>query len=139
MGSSARERFLAAVRGAAGTRPVISPFLPHPSVITGALALLHLPSSGDAVADEIRLSRAIDYEPMFMTDCSGLIFPWSAEGAVPGTGEVLKAIGTRKGTWTRRAPAEEPAWSDVSGCAVRTPADHAMLVAVCEEIGMRAQ
>ena len=43
------------------------------------LAWLHLPVTGDAVADEIALSKHLGYEPMFMTDCAGLIFNWEID------------------------------------------------------------
>ena len=53
----------------------ISPFLPHPDVVSGTLRHLGLPAIGDAVADEIRLARELNYEPMFMTDCPGTDLP----------------------------------------------------------------
>ena len=60
------------------TRQVVSrSFLPFPTVIRKCLEHLRLPVTGDDVLNEITLSRALDYEPMFMTDCSGLIFNWS--------------------------------------------------------------
>ena len=35
----------------------------------------------------------------------------------------------------RKSPREDVPWSDESGCPVNTPHDHAMLVAVCEQVG----
>jgi hypothetical protein len=134
---SPRERFLSYVRDPKGSAPVVSPFLPHQDVVKSALTSLGLPSNGDPVRNEIRLAHALRYEPMFMTDCSALIFPWTIDESRSTQEQVVRAISTRKGEWVRQTPREEPAWSDATGCAVRTTADHEMLVTVCEEIGSR--
>jgi hypothetical protein len=76
MTASPRQRFLDYVRWVPGARPVVSPFLPHPPVVEETLRYLGLPVTGDIFADESRLARALDYEPMFMTDCPGLMLPW---------------------------------------------------------------
>ena len=36
----------------------------------------HSEQTGALIDDEVRLARALDYEPMFMTACHDLIFPW---------------------------------------------------------------
>jgi hypothetical protein len=107
-------------------------------VIRGALGHLGLPVSGDDVADEITLSREISYEPMFMTDCSGLIFDWQIEESGPSEETVVRTIRTGAGDWTYRSPRAAVPWNDDAGCPVQSPEDHRMLVRVCEEIGGRA-
>jgi len=139
MNPSPRKRFLSYVRDHRSTRQVVSPFLPHPEVIAGCLAHLHLPATGDAVADEITLARVLDYEPMFMTDCSGLIFPWEVDPERSGADGVLRRIRTRKGEWVCQGPGADVPWHDEAGCPVRTPEDHDFLVAVCEEVGDRTE
>ena len=74
-----RERFLAYVRSGGTTPAVVSPFLPHPSVVRDAAEALHLPVTGDPVRDEVTLSGSLDYEPMFMTGMDSLIFPWEPD------------------------------------------------------------
>jgi len=63
-----RQRFLDYVRRVHGAAPIVSPFLPKPELLEKTLRALHLPVSQDPVADEIRVARALDYEPMFMID-----------------------------------------------------------------------
>ncbi len=63
-----RQRFLDYVRRVPDAAPVVSPFLPKPELLEKTLRALHLPVSHDPVADEIRVARALDYEPMFMID-----------------------------------------------------------------------
>jgi hypothetical protein len=75
---SPRSRFLDMVRHVPGAEPVVSPFLPKPELLEKTLRHLHLPVGQDAVENEIRLARALHYEPMFMTDLAGLIFPQAA-------------------------------------------------------------
>lgn len=137
MNHTPRERFLSYVRGTGSTRRIISPFLPHPSVIRSCLAFLHLPAGEDDVANEITLSRALDYEPMFMTDCSGLIFNWRTDPHPSTDGSVVRTIATSRGVWVHRTAGENIPWHDGEACAVQTPEDHAMLVAVCEAVGER--
>ena len=73
--TSPRSRFLNYVRRVPGAAPVVSPFLPKPELLVKTLRYLNLPAGEDPVENEIRLSRALSYEPMFMTDLGGLIFP----------------------------------------------------------------
>jgi len=135
MTDSPRQRFLSYVRDHRSARQVVSPFLPHPEVITGCLASLHLPSTGDAVADEITLARELDYEPMFMTDCSGLIFRWEIDPERSGPAGVVKTIRTQKGEWIFQSSQQDVPWHDAAGCPVQTLGDHQLLVSVCEEVG----
>ena len=137
--STSRQKFLSYVRDPKGSAPVISPFLPLRDVILATLSSLGLPSGNDPIQDEVQVARALGYEPMFMTDCSGLIFPWTIDEDRSSRDEVVRVIRTRKGEWTRRTPREEAAWSDATGCAVQSREDHEMLVSVCEEIGEREQ
>jgi hypothetical protein len=114
---------------------VLSPFLPHADVIRGTLAFLDLPVTGDTVRDEITLACELDYEPMFMTECSALIFNWKVDRSRSNDTTAVKVIRTRKGEWLRRTAWEDVPWSDEAGCPVQTPHDHEMLVSVCEEVG----
>ena len=139
MSNSARQRFLSYVRDPNSTPRIVSPFLPHADVIQSTLAWLHLPATGDAVADEIALAEHLGYEPMFMTDCGGLIFPWEIDEARSTATTATRVIATPRGEWLRVSPREETPWSDESGCPVRTSHDHEMLVAVCEQVGEREE
>jgi hypothetical protein len=113
----------------------VSPFLPNAEVVARTLEYLSLPREGDdAIQDEIRLARALDYEPMFMTDCSGLIFPWQEDSERSDGDRIVSTIETRRGTWVRTLSRSLGQWGDESGFPVRTEDDHAMLVAVCREI-----
>jgi hypothetical protein len=115
---------------------VISPFLPNPDVVTATLSYLSLPAAGDDfIRNEIEVARALDYEPMFMTECSGLIFPWRDDPGRSGPECIVSTIDTRRGTWVRTQSRSLGLWGDASGFPVKTEADHAMLVQVCEEIG----
>lgn len=134
MSSSPRERFLSYVRNPATSRPVVSPFLPHHDVIRETLAFLHLPITDDAVKDEITLARELGYEPMFMTDCSGLIFNWTTDETRSSHEVAFRMIATPKGEWIWQAPRKDTPWSDEAACPVRTRHDHAMLVSVCEQV-----
>lgn len=137
MTTSARQRFLSYVRDPRSTPRIVSPFLPHADVIAATLTSLHLPVTGDAIADEIVLAGHLGYEPMFMTDCAGLIFPWEIDEARSTPTTATRTIATPLGEWTRVSPRAEMPWSDESGCPVRTPRDHDMLVAVCGQVGER--
>jgi hypothetical protein len=134
MSTSPRQRFLSYIKDPRSSPLVVSPFLPHADVVKATLAYLHLPIVGDDIANEITLARELGYEPMFMTECSGLIFRWHIDESRSEGDAALRVIQTRKGEWTRRSPREEVPWSDQSACAVRTPEDHKMLVCVCEEV-----
>lgn len=134
---SPRQRFLSYVRSPESSRPVVSPFLPYPDVIEGSLRLLGLPVTGSAIEKEIRLSQALDYEPMFMTDCSGLIFPWVFDADRSGGDTECYTIRSTKGEWVRTVSKRLGMWGDESGFPVRTEEDHEMLVAVCERVAER--
>lgn len=139
MATSPRQRFLSYVRDPASSWPVISPFLPHPDVIHETLTLLHLPATNDPVRNEIRLSQELGYEPMFMTDCSGLIFNWSTDESRSTADIAFRTIVTPKGEWTWRSPRKEIPWSDEAACPVETIHDHELLIAVCEQVGDREE
>lgn len=135
MASSLRERFLSFVRGEPGARPVVSPFLPHTDVVKATLAHLGLPTGdGDVIRNEVRLARALDYEPMFMTDCTGLIFPWKEEKSQSDNEWVAYVLPTARGMWRCRISRALGQWGDDSGFPVKTEADHAFIVQVCAEI-----
>ena len=135
--SSARERFVQYVRGVAGSRPVVSPFLPKPELVRDTLRHLGMPASGDPVADEIELARALDYEPMSMTDCSGLIFPWREDERQSDEVTTVSVLPTPLGLWTRRISKRLGVWGDESGFPVESEADHEWLCAVCGAIDER--
>jgi hypothetical protein len=137
-GNSPRQSFLSYVRDSRASRQVVSPFLPHPGVIRQGLERLRLPVTEDDVVNEIALSRALDYEPMFMTECMKLVFDWKVDPERSRGDELVLVIKTRKGEWTHRAIGENIPWHDGGVCPVETPADHAMLVAVCEGVADRA-
>lgn len=132
-----RARFLSYVRGEPGARPVVSPFLPHPDVVAGTLRHLGLAAEGDAVENEMRLARALDYEPMFMTECSGLLFPWREDPAQSDAETVVSTLVAGGRTWTRRVSRVLGEWGDDSGFPVRTEADHELIVSSCGEVDGR--
>ncbi len=145
---SPRQRFLAYVRGQPGARPIVSPFLPHADVIERTLAFLNLPvSTGsvflsppfkvDRVRNEIVLARALDYEPMFMTDCAGLIFPWQVDERRSNAEYEVSVIPTPQGDLVRRVHRTAGLHGDESGFPIRNEADHARVVWVCERIAER--
>jgi uroporphyrinogen-III decarboxylase len=137
---SPRQRFLDYVRGVAGVRPIVSPFLPHPDVVMATLGDLGLAADpNDYIANEIRLSHALDYEPMFMTDCPGLLFPWQVDKTRSNPDWVISTIQTHRGEWLRRVSRGVGEWGDESGFPVQTEQDHTMLVQVCSEVGDREQ
>jgi uroporphyrinogen-III decarboxylase len=135
LGETPRQRFLDLVRGAPDARPVISPFLPKPEVVAATLEHLGLPVVGDPVADEIRLACQLDYEPMFMTDCHGLIFPWREDPGHSDEESTFHLLDLPDGTtWTRRISRRLGEWGDESGFPVQSEADHDKLIAVCSAI-----
>jgi uroporphyrinogen-III decarboxylase len=138
MDDSPRHRFLSYVRDPHSSAPVVSPFLPHPDVVSATLAHLHRPDTGDPVTNELALARTLGYEPMFMTECSALIFDWEIDEARSTQEQAVRVIRTAKGEWVRISPRQEIPWSDEAGCPVRTPADHDLLVAACEQVEERA-
>ena len=89
---SPRNRFLDKVRHVPGAAPVVSPFLPKPELLEKTLRYLHLPAKKDPVENEICLARALHYEPMFMTDLAGLIFPQAAPAQTEH--DILQLIAT---------------------------------------------
>jgi hypothetical protein len=137
MSATPRTRFLSFVRDPASSPPVVSPFLPHPDVVRATLAALHLPVTGDAVQNEIALARELGYEPMFMTECSSLIFNWRIDESRSTPEEVVRVIDTPAGEWVRSSPREEVPWNDDAGCPVQTVEDHAMLVRACDQVAGR--
>ena len=139
MSPSPRQRFLSYVKNPTTSRPVVSPFLPHPDVIRETLEYLHLPMTDDPVRNEIRLSQELGYEPMFMTNCAELIFNWSADEPRSTPDIAFRTIVTPKGEWTWRAPRKNIPWSDEAACPVETVHDHEMLVSVCEQVGEREE
>jgi hypothetical protein len=136
---SPRQRFLSYVRNPLASRPVISPFLPHPDVIRETLAYLHLPVTDDAIVNEVRLSQELGYQPMFMTDCSALIFNWTIDESRSTRETAFRTILTPKGEWIWRSPRKEIPWSDEAACPVESVRDHEMLTAVCGQVEGREQ
>jgi uroporphyrinogen-III decarboxylase len=125
---SSRERFLAYVRCKSGARPVISPFLPHPDVVTATLRSLGLPTKkDDFIANEIRLAQVLEYEPMFMTDCHGLIFPWKLEDHRSNEEWMIYTLRTASREWVRKISRSLGEWGDESGFPVKTEEDHQLL------------
>jgi len=139
MSASPRQRFLSYIRDPGSSGPVVSPFLPHADVIRATLAFLHLPVTDDAVQNEITLAHELGYEPMFMTDCTGLIFNWRVDESRSTRDVAVRFISTPEGEWVRRSPREEVPWNDDAGCPVQTLADHEMLVRVCEQVASRKE
>jgi hypothetical protein len=132
--STPRQRFLDYVRHVPGARPVVSPFLPKPELVSKTLRHLGLPLAQDDVENEIRLSRALDYEPMFMTDLPGLIFPWAEDERRSDADWVVSVLSTPHGEWVRRTSRRLGVFGDDSGVPVKVEADHEMLVSVCAQV-----
>ncbi len=135
--TSPRQRFLDYVRRVPGARPVVSPFLPHAGVVTGALRRLGLPVDGDAIDREIRLSRALDYEPMFMCGCTELIFPWQVDEERTDEDWEVAVLPVAGEEWVRRVARSKGLYGDESGFPVRDAEDHRRLAAVCRSAGER--
>ena len=135
MSTTRRQGFLDYVRQVPGARPVVSPFLPHAPVLESTLRYLGVSLGDDRLGDEIRLSQALDYEPMFMTDCPGLIFPWTEDKSRSSRDEIALVIHTRTGEWLRKIPRAWTSWGGGdAGFPVQSEADHEKLVQVCEGI-----
>ena len=132
-----RQRFLSYVRQELGSRPVVSPFLPAAEVVKNTLVHLGLPVRDDPVVDEIRLSQTLDYEPMFMTDCSGLIFLWQVDERRSSDDYEVSILPTPKGDWVRRVSRHTGQWGDDSSFPLRTEADHEKFILVCGQVGDR--
>jgi len=137
MSATPRERFLSFVKDPAGHRPVVSPFLPNAETVAACLRHLTLPVGDDPVQNEIALSRALDYEPMFMPDLAGLIFPWQKDDARSDEIWETHVIETPLGVWSRRFRAGNALWDEQSGCPVATARDHDFFVAVCQQVESR--
>ncbi len=134
-----RARFLAYVRGDPNARPVVSPFLPHSDVVAATLRSLGLPSGQDPIENEIRLSHALDYEPMFMAECTGLLFPWREDASRSDAATVVSTLEAGGRTWTRRVSRTLGEWGDDSGFPVRTEADHELILAACAAVPEREE
>ncbi len=136
---TARRRFLDFVRAPTEHRPVVSPFLPKPDVVDNALRHLSLPTTGDAVVDEIALARAVDYEPMFMVGCTQFIFPWELDTPGGGAELVRHRLHTTAGTWTKHLPRGLTMGSTEASFPVQTEADHAYFQAACGGVAQRQE
>ena len=138
---SPRQRFVDFVRRAPDARPIVSPFLPKPGLVSKTLRHLGLPAGDDAsdnlVSNEIRLAQALDYEPMFMTACETLIFPWSEDPSRSDDEHSFLVLDTPEGEWTRRVSRQHGVFGDPAGFAVQTEADHEKLQAVCAQTSER--
>jgi len=134
---SPRQRFLVYVRHKPNVKPIVSPFLPHPEIISKSLEYLGLPICNDHIENEITLSRELDYEPMFMTDCAGLVFPWHEDRSLSDSDWSVSVLPTPIGDWVRRISRKDGLFGDEQGFPVKTEADHEKLVAVCEQIEER--
>ncbi len=134
---TARRRFLDYVRSPAEHRPVVSPFLPKPDVLESTLRHLSLPTTGDAVGDEIALSRAVDYEPMFMVGCTQFIFPWEVDEAGSDGDSVRYALPTAAGTWSKRLPQGLVMGTTEASFPVQTEADHTYFQSACLGVEQR--
>lgn len=101
-----RQRFLDYVRRVPGAAPIVSPFLPKPELLEKTLRALGLPVSHDPVDDEIRLSAALDYEPMFMIDLHNPLYGPDMDAQPLATTEAgLYDLIARLQQVTARAPA----------------------------------
>ena len=98
---------------------------------------LGLPVGEQDIENEIRLAQALDYEPMFMTACETLIFPWAEDPDRSDETHACLVLDTPEGEWTRRVSREHGVYGDLSGFAIQTEADHDKLQAVCAQIGER--
>jgi uroporphyrinogen-III decarboxylase len=116
---------------------VVSPFLPKPGLVTKTLHYLGLPASGNAIENKIQLAQALDYEPMFMTACESLIFPWTEDAGRSNQEYSFLVLNMPDGEWTRRVSRQHGVFGDLSGFAVQTEADHDKLQAVCTQIEER--
>jgi len=135
MNSTPRQRFLSYVRNHTNKRPIVSPFLPNPSVIKQTLEYLNLPFTEHDIQNEIRLAKELDYEPMFMAEMTNLIFNWKVYESRSDDKFEVSVIQTPKGEWVRHFPRKEIQWNDDAQCPVQTEQDHEFFVAVCEQVG----
>ncbi len=134
-----RQRFIDYVRGMPGVRPVVSPFLPKPELLVKTLCYLGLPADGGAIQNEIRLAAALDYEPMFMTACATLIFPWEEDPARSDADYSVAVLETPEGPWIRRESRRHGIYGDPEGFPLKMEADHAKFQAVCGQVATREE
>jgi len=134
---SPRRRFLDYVRRIPHAKPIVSPFLPHPEIISKSLKYLGLPIRQDHIESEIALSQELGYEPMFMTDCAGLIFPWHEDRSLSDSDRSVSVLSTPIGDWVRRISRKNGLFGDEEGFPIKTESDHEKLIAVCEQIESR--
>jgi hypothetical protein len=134
---SARKRFIDYVNKIPGSRQVVSPFLPYHSVIKDSLKALGKEIVDDYIQDEITLSKEMDYEPMFMTDCSGLIFSWTLDKAKSDDKFDVSYIESGKGKWEKKIPKGDVGWNNDEACPVRTVEDHYILQDICTKVSER--
>lgn len=139
MSMSPRQKFLSYVRNPRLSAPVVSPFLPDPGVVKATLTYLGLSLTDDAIVNEITLARALGYQPMFMTDCTGLIFNWEVDETRSSGDQACRVIRTARGEWVWIGPRKSIPWNDDAGCPVQTEEDHDHLVAVCEQVAERGE
>lgn len=136
---TSRKRFIDYVRSGGATEPIISPFLPYPDVIEGALKLRGLPIGEDPIADEITLATDLGYTPMFMTRMHELLFPWQVDENRSDEQWEVSTIPIPGGKWERRTPRREVSMYDERCYAVQIREDHDNLVRVCEQVGDREE
>jgi uroporphyrinogen-III decarboxylase len=134
MNNTSRKIFTDYVRGESDRPFIVSPFLPHYPVLESVMKELKIDATGDFVADEIAISKELNYQPMFMTDLTGLIFKWEVDEAESTPGVTVSKIHTKKGDWVRKDIKSDIKWSNEEGCPVKSEEDHHMIVAVCDEI-----
>jgi len=139
MANSSRQRFLQYVRDPVSRRPVVSPFLPNPDVVAASLRHLGLDVPGDAVKNEIALSEALAYEPMFMVGCTQFMFPWQEDEGRSDGEDIARVLPTRRGTWESRFPRAQGLGATQASFPVQTEEDHRFLQAACEETGERVE
>jgi hypothetical protein len=133
---SKRKQFLSYVRGET-KQSIVSPFLPDPGVIKNTLSFLGLEYGDDSLKNEIRLSEELDYEPMFMTAFSSLIFPWKEEKEKSDEFYRFCTIKTSHGEWQHKFPKDDIPWSDTADCPINSEKDHEKIVLICEQISER--
>ncbi len=131
---SPRQRFLDYVRRKPGARSIVSPFLPKPGLIASTLSYLGMEAGKDPVENEISLSRALDYEPMFYAGCSQFFFPWQEDAHRSDATTRVWVLPTAAGEWMRRIPRGRELYGDEAHFPLKTKEDHEKLIAACEGI-----
>jgi hypothetical protein len=69
---------------------------------------------------------------MFMTDSSGLIFPWQVDERCSDSDYEVAIIPTSKGDLVRRVARRLGQWGDDESFPIQTEADHKKFVLICE-------